>query len=217
MTNIAKDVLFARLMRSGLAEQTVNDILRLTGIEIEIVCSEEMTRKNRHRFTVPFFVGKVPVATFLCPADLPADQRTSLKRLLAMVAEALGNRILYQSEGVLGGALPGQVMLAARLLREKGTQGNITLRMIADRVGLGRERLSRLFHASLGISFSEYLNQVRLDHCRELLRNSNKPITECAFESGFQSISQFNRRFKAAEGITPGEYRRRSFEKAHFD
>ncbi|MEM0965459.1 MAG: helix-turn-helix transcriptional regulator [Verrucomicrobiota bacterium] len=217
MTNIAKEVLFARLMRSGLAEQTVNDFFQLTGIEIEIATSKELPKKNRSRFSVPFFVGKVQVAAFLCPADLPADQRNSLKRLLAMVAEALGNRILYQSEGVLGGALPGQVMLAARLLREKGTQGHITLGMIADQVGLGRERLSRLFHASLGITFSEYLNQVRLDHCRELLRNSRKPITDCAFESGFQSLSQFNRRFKAAEGITPGEYRRRSFEKAHFD
>jgi len=121
----------------------------------------------------------------------------------------LGNRFLYQREEIIGGALPGPVMATARYLREHGTQGEVSLALVAKRVGLGRERLSRLFHSSLGITFSEYLNQVRLDRCRELLRNSHKGITECAFESGFQSISQFNRRFKAAEGITPGEYRRR--------
>jgi len=205
MANIASEVIFSRLMRSGLAEQVVNDLRSIGGIEVEIVRWREGSLEKRGRSTVPLLVGRVEVAEIVLPGGLAPSRRKALKRSLEFICEALGNRLLYQGETMLGGALPGPVMHAARLLRARGTEGEVSLTEIARLVGVRSERLSRLFHASLGITFSEYLNQVRLDRCRELLRDTSKRITECAFESGFQSISQFNRRFKQAEGRTPGE------------
>lgn len=195
-------------MRSGLAEQVIADVRSLGGVEAEIVRYDGGPVENKDQQAVPLVVGKVRIADFLFPRDLAPAQRKSLKRVLEFVCEALGNRLLYHGEGVLGGALPGPVMQAARLLRARGTEGEVSLAEIAALVGIRSERLSRLFHSSLGITFSEYLNQVRLDRCRELLKDPRKAITDCAFESGFQSVSQFNRRFKAAEGMTPGQYRR---------
>jgi AraC-like DNA-binding protein len=89
----------------------------------------------------------------------------------------------------------------------------LSLGDIAEEVGLSRERLSRLFHETLGITFSDYLAEVRLGRARQLLAEGSSPVTEIAFASGFQSISQFNRRFLQAEGVSPSEYRRQRSER----
>lgn len=55
----------------------------------------------------------------------------------------------------------------------------------------------------------EYLNEVRLSHAVELLVYSDKRIVDVALEVGFSSNSYFIEAFKAAFGISPGEYRKK--------
>jgi len=52
-----------------------------------------------------------------------------------------------------------------------------------------------------------FLKQVHIEYCLAALSHSKQSITEIAFASGFQSISQFNRRFKATMGMSPRQYR----------
>lgn len=209
MAVVAGEALYNRLMRSGLAEQLVNDVRLLSGVDIEVIPIGKVPPAAAGHLVVSIHVGKVPTAALVGPAGMMPERRTALKRILVMLAEAVGYRILYHGAEVVESAIPGTVSAAARILRERGTEEDLTLKEVADAVGLGRERLSRLFHASLGLTFSDYLNQVRLEKCCHLLRSSKLSVTDVAFASGFQSISQFNRRFKAAEGISPREYRRR--------
>lgn len=66
----------------------------------------------------------------------------------------------------------------------------------------------RLFHEQVGTSFNRYVTDIRLNNAALLLKTTDKSILTAALESGFNSISYFNRMFKEYYGKTPGEYRK---------
>jgi AraC-like DNA-binding protein len=79
----------------------------------------------------------------------------------------------------------------------------------AKKFNLHPNHISRLFKKFGRRSFNERLNQRRLEHAMEqLTRNLELTIAEIAYNSGFNTVEHFNRRFRAAIGKTPGEWRR---------
>lgn len=68
-------------------------------------------------------------------------------------------------------------------------------------------QLSRKFKQQMGMTVTAYINEVRLNHARELLLRTDEKITKIALKAGFNDISYFNRTFAAAVGMTPREYR----------
>ena len=66
---------------------------------------------------------------------------------------------------------------------------------------------NRLFHKSVGRSFKTALIETRISHACRLLLESDQPIVEVAYASGFTNLSNFNRRFKEMKGNTPRGYR----------
>ena len=79
---------------------------------------------------------------------------------------------------------------------------------IADKAALSMSRLSHIFKESFGISFQEYLAQIRCQHARELLEETDKKLLDICLESGFSDPKYFNRDFKEIYNVTPKEYRR---------
>ena len=69
------------------------------------------------------------------------------------------------------------------------------------------QSLSRFFKQHLGMTFQEYLKKIRLGQAARLLTTTDRTVTDIAFESGFNNLSNFNRHFRAAYGISPKEYR----------
>jgi AraC-like DNA-binding protein len=65
----------------------------------------------------------------------------------------------------------------------------------------------KVFRKATGLTFTEYLTQVRVTKAKNLLQNPHTRIAEVAFESGFQSITHFNRSFRKLEGRSPKQYR----------
>jgi len=57
------------------------------------------------------------------------------------------------------------------------------------------------------MNYSKWLNMIRMERASELLTNRDMTLTEIAMSAGFQSISSFNRVFRAEKGMSPGEYR----------
>lgn len=90
---------------------------------------------------------------------------------------------------------------------QRNYRESITLTDLSSHTHLSSPYISRSFRKYLGISFTEYLTQVRLFHVTALLR-SERTITEIAYESGFSSSSAMIDAFKQYNGITPGQYRR---------
>lgn len=74
---------------------------------------------------------------------------------------------------------------------------------------ISRSYLSQLFNKELGMSFSDYVNQCRVEESKRLM--DSEPLTniqEIAERSGFHSISTFRRAFTKHTGIIPSEYKR---------
>jgi AraC-like DNA-binding protein len=66
---------------------------------------------------------------------------------------------------------------------------------------------SRFFKRNSGVGFVEYINKVRTNKACYLLRETEYQVHDIAMECGFSSISNFNKQFRKAEGISPRDYR----------
>ena len=84
----------------------------------------------------------------------------------------------------------------------------ITLKTLSKLYFLNEKYAGRLFHEQVGTSFNRYVTDIRLNNAALLLKTTDKSILTAALESGFNSISYFNRMFKGYYGKTPGEYRK---------
>lgn len=78
-----------------------------------------------------------------------------------------------------------------------------TLSDVASNLGITPNYLSEQFHEITGKKYKEYLNEVRLMYAKKLLASSNLSVTEICFASGFSSLSNFLRVFKAKFGMSP--------------
>ena len=83
----------------------------------------------------------------------------------------------------------------------------ITLEDLARREGLSVFHLSHFIRNFLGISYQEYLAQVRLSLAVNMLSTTRKSISSIAVESGFSDIKYLNRHFQESYGCSPAEYR----------
>ncbi|WP_277713625.1 helix-turn-helix domain-containing protein [Paenibacillus mucilaginosus] len=84
----------------------------------------------------------------------------------------------------------------------------ITLSGAAEKVYLNPSYLSTLFKSRLGVSFIEYLTNLRVEEAKKRLLYSREKIASIAEASGFSNIRHFNRVFKSATGLTPLEFRK---------
>ncbi len=85
---------------------------------------------------------------------------------------------------------------------------DITLKDVSSAVGFSEYYFSRLFKEYTGMTFLSYLNSYRIKQAEKLLRQSDKPILDIALESGFNSLTTFNRIFKKTKGCSPTFYRK---------
>jgi len=84
----------------------------------------------------------------------------------------------------------------------------INLSSIADELKISPFYLSRIFSVSIGQRIDRYINELRINFANYLLSYTDKPITEIAFECGFETMRTFNRVYKSIMNITPREYRK---------
>lgn len=84
----------------------------------------------------------------------------------------------------------------------------ISLQDGAELLGFSKEYFCRFFKKHMGLSFLQYLNEVRISHIYQALRDTDTPITEIMEANGFTNQKLFNKTFKKIYGHTPSEIRR---------
>lgn len=84
---------------------------------------------------------------------------------------------------------------------------HLTLKSLADMVHMSENYFSTLFGEIMHMPFSQYILEKRLNHACMLLKTTVESITAISLQSGFSSISYFNRSFKKRYGLSPGKYR----------
>lgn len=83
----------------------------------------------------------------------------------------------------------------------------ISLEKVSKIAKMNRVAFSRYFKENCGVGFIEYLNRTRTNKACYLLRETDYQVHEIAEECGFGSISNFNKRFRKMEGVSPKSYR----------
>ncbi len=120
----------------------------------------------------------------------------------AQISSIVGEGLREESR-----TLPGAVENARGIIRTKALSGPVSLTSVAAAVGLSPQHLSTLFHRSTGLRFTEYITRMRVEEACRRLSEDDSPVTEIAFAAGFQSLSRFNRAFRAVTGMSPRDYR----------
>ena len=103
-------------------------------------------------------------------------------------------------------AEPVEIWKARKFIKEHSVE-ELSLNKVAKAAGVSRNHFSEKFKQVTGINFVEYVARTRFENACDLLRNPNLRISEIAFATGFQSLSQFNRVFKRISLKSPSQYR----------
>ena len=84
---------------------------------------------------------------------------------------------------------------------------SISLDNISITLGVSKYQISRLFSKHLKLSFTDYLNSLRINHSKTLLKDYTLCISEIAMQCGFETQRHFNRVFKHHCQCSPSHYR----------
>lgn len=85
----------------------------------------------------------------------------------------------------------------------------ISLKEFGVQFHLSEKYVSRYFKEHFHITLSQYVNHLRLEHARQLLQETQLPVTEVALQSGYPNVSYFIRSFKKMYGVSPLKYRKK--------
>lgn len=91
---------------------------------------------------------------------------------------------------------------------QKEYTSSISLKKAASLVFLSESAFCKFFKRVSGRTFSDYVNETRIAHANRILIETDKPISQVAFESGFSSITYFNRVFLRKKHSRPRDIRK---------
>lgn len=160
----------------------------------------------------------------LCFASKPAQE---LARRIQALPEHKGATRITELIGILDGLAARKYSLLASeyytpakggheqrinkvcqyILRRSAEE--VTLQKAAALVHLSDSAFCKFFRRATGKTFSDYVNEVRTGHAAHLLMETDRSISEIAFEAGFESLTYFNRVFLRKKGMQPGMFRKK--------
>lgn len=94
------------------------------------------------------------------------------------------------------------------ILRHLDQSNSLPMAAAASMVGLSQEGFSRWFKRVTSRTYTQYLQELRIGQACHLLSETNKPITQLAFEVGFNTLAHFNRVFLKLKKCTPSTWRK---------
>lgn len=83
----------------------------------------------------------------------------------------------------------------------------LSLKDIAEKYNYSSAHISNLFKREIGITFSEYLQSIRIQESCRLLANTNKSVAEIVNLVGYTDVKFFNKVFKRTTGMTPRQFK----------
>ena len=91
---------------------------------------------------------------------------------------------------------------------ETNYQTSINVNKVASLTNLTTAAFCRYFKKSTHLTFTDFLNQYRINQAKKLLLH-DKNVTEACYESGFENLSHFNKTFKKVAGENPSLFKKR--------
>lgn len=132
-----------------------------------------------------------------CESDTVFDFLEKLQELLKLFAAASGKDFSKN------------IRRAVAYINEHYTE-NITLEEVADVLGMNAMYTGQIFKKEMGISFKQYLAELRVEKAKGLLRSGNYKIYQVGEMVGYQSTQYFCSVFKKLTGVSPAEYEKQA-------
>lgn len=134
-------------------------------------------------------------------------QYDSMVRLLSVFAQhlaTLSNQVMVQEAAAEMPAVTRARQFMAEHLSEE-----ISLSDVARAAGMSGFYFCKVFKRATGLTFTDYLARLRVETVKQKLLNPHVRVSEAAYATGFNSLSQFNRVFRRIAGESPSAYRER--------
>ncbi|MBO0995856.1 AraC family transcriptional regulator [Bacillus sp. SD088] len=96
------------------------------------------------------------------------------------------------------------------LVKQRYRENTISLDTIATEVSLSPSYVTRYFKDQTGYSLIQYIDMLRMEEAKKLLRTTNLKIADIIDQTGYVDGSNFRRKFRKREGMTPVQYRKLS-------
>jgi len=147
------------------------------------------------------FQARMTALNAIYPQDAAA-LKTALRTLLFEVFTRYFSDFSAGENGI-----PSWLEVLCAEVRKNGwfVEGSEKLFSLTDR---SREHVCRSMKKYMGVTVSEFINDLRLHYIANMLRSSNHSIAQIVFESGFNNLSWASSLFKARFGMTMGNYRK---------
>lgn len=136
---------------------------------------------------------------------LDKKQHEAVLRLLTIFAQhlsSISNQLMLSAKQA-----ESPMISRAKVYISEHQHEEISLRQVAGSVNTSAFYFCKMFKQATGLTFTDYLARVRIEKVKNLLLNPHKRISEAAYETGFQSLSQFNRVFRKIVGESPTVWR----------
>lgn len=95
-------------------------------------------------------------------------------------------------------------------VHRKFSHNSLSLEQTASHFKFSPSYLSRFFKQATGNTFIQYVTNLRMEYIKGQLVSTNRQIKDIVLSAGYIDVASFVRKFKQAEGITPGQYRERT-------
>lgn len=164
---------------------------------------------------------KLPVFPVLSREQWESTSIPTLLELLRPDRKTLSQPVLQGYAMVIAGTLlpllslieqpaEGRDMLRSLLLYiSEHYREPITRKDIAEGVGYNESYISHAFSENFSTTLMDYVNSLRLNDAKSLLKDTDLPVSSICMQLGFGSLRSFNRLFAQQEGCSPTAYRKR--------
>ncbi|MBP1048080.1 response regulator [Enterococcus sp. BWM-S5] len=129
---------------------------------------------------------------------------TVVEEMLSAVKEIAA---IWQKNQEVGSKSDTIIQQAKRFIDAHYADEDISLQLVAENIHVSPPYLSNLFKSETGKNYTEYLFGRRMGAAYQLLRHTNKTITDISLETGFTNPNYFSSCFKKDSGLSPKQYR----------
>lgn len=183
------------------------------------ICTEEyFMPMMAHQLVIPSYLNRdcafyeeaaacLDQADSLCDLRPPAYQISVKSQLLQLFFILFSHASVQEAPRKNSKSLEKTKLILKYI--ETNYANKISIKEMAEACGFSQSHFMKFFKATVGTSFTSYLNDYRLTMASRLLLSSSAPVLDIAADTGFDNLSYFNRMFKQTFGMTPREYRNR--------
>lgn len=142
----------------------------------------------------------------------PYFPETKCKLCIYRILLLIGEYVMQEKKDSLSSSSYSEasweyVRSACSYIADHSTE-DISQSHVSKVIGLSPYYFSKLFKEYTQMSFPEYISRIRVQNAVTLLSDNKLSVTDCAFMSGFQSTTTFNKVFRDLIGCTPREFRK---------